>query len=163
MCSSLPGTVGIPRTRKPWRKMCSNRRRWNRPMAKAAGDASLTTVCKLLCGPSVETHPIGSKRVRSGLLILPENAPEVRNKGSLTKIDAALPGTCSLSNALQKIPKPPMSPPMNRAQGNHVSGPLGRGEIQSGQRGCRAVKLSPFSPCRMVADNTDPRHRRKFR
>ena len=73
----------------------------------------------------METHPIGSKRVRSGLVIQ-ENAPEVRNKGSLTKIDAAMPRDVLVMkwSAEDTDATGESSPPMNQEQRNHVSGRL---------------------------------------
>ena len=65
--SSRPGTVGIPRRRKLWRKMCSNRRNHRRTADRPTSMTGDASPCQLLCGPSVETHPIGGS-VRSGLV-----------------------------------------------------------------------------------------------
>ena len=137
--SSRPGTVGIPRKRKLLgRKMCSNRPRRNRPMPMAVTESSLTTAVQILCGPSVETHSVGLKRVRSGWVFLRKRSPpEVRN-ASLTKIAghfARVRARCERHRGRYRCP--PAGAPMIRTQGNHARG-AGRSKqvkqrLQSGQ------------------------------
>ena len=118
-------------------------------------------LCKL-CGPSVETHPIGSKRVRSGLVIQ-ENAPEVRNKGSLTKIDAALPRDVLVMKwSAEDTDATDESADESRARESRERSLGARGEIQSGQaRG--SLKLSPRRAWWAGGRKKYCRHRRKVR